>query len=106
MTSRYFLGLVGQEPVQPGQPHPQPPDLRVLMVRRTAKKITAASRATSSMSMSFISAPPHAMPSSNPTTRTISAAIQAMPHCHSTTPTAQRRPSSRLTEATAATQGV
>ena len=106
MTSRYFLGLLGQEPVQPGQPHPQPPDLRVLTVRRTASTITAARATMSSTSMSFMSAPPHAMPSSSPTTRTISAVTQAMQHCPSTTLTAQRRPSSRLTEATAATQGV
>ena len=45
-------------------------------------------------------------PSARPSSRTSSAASQAMPHCQSTTPTAQPRPSSRRMEAMAATQGV
>lgn len=40
------------------------------------------------------------------TSCTARAATQAMAHCHSTTYTAQRRPSSRRMAATAATQGV
>ena len=49
---------------------------------------------------------PQPICSSIPISRTASAAIQATAHCQSTTPTAQREPSSRLTAATAATQGV
>lgn len=41
-----------------------------------------------------------------PISRTRSAAVQAMIHCHSTTPTAHLAPISLRIEATAATQGV
>ena len=43
---------------------------------------------------------------SEPISRTIRAASQATTHCQTTTQAAHFRPSSRLTEATAATQGV
>ena len=41
-----------------------------------------------------------------PISLTISATIQATTHCHTTTPTAHLEPSSLLTDAMAATQGV
>lgn len=50
--------------------------------------------------------PAQISPNASPTRRITSAAIQAMAHCPTTTPTAHLPPSSRLTEAMAATQGV
>lgn len=45
-------------------------------------------------------------PSARPISRTARAAIHATTHCHSATPAAHLPPSSRFTEAIAATQGV
>lgn len=95
-----------QLPLQPLLPQLQLPLLR--MVFRRAKKTITASAASRIQSIRCIGASfqPSPAPSAMPMSRSSSAASQATPHCQSTTPIDQPRPSSRRMEAMAATQGV
>jgi len=99
-----LLPLPPQGYGQPLQPHPQPP----FFLRWRSMSHTAGVRTAKriKMSESFMIFPPYRRPKAMPIKRTSPAAIQAMPHCHSTTYSAHLRPISRLMAATAATQGV
>ena len=67
----------------------------------------AISYTTSYVSVGVLSGAVHTRPNTIPTQCTTNATIHAIPHCIKTTPAAARAlPSSRLTAAIAATQGV
>lgn len=93
-----------QSTEQPAQLPEQPP---LPLLRCVARYHTTAQTAMKSapikiLLIKFISSPQK----SNAIARTISATTQATTHWSTTTPAAQPRPSSRRTEAMAATQGV
>ena len=94
------------QPAQPSHdpPHPDtaPPSRRLRAMRRTASATRTATAAPSA------SVPAPATPSSSarPTPRTANAAAQATASCPNTMPSAHLPPSSRLTDAMAATHGV
>ena len=92
----------GQALSQPSQHEPQPP-LFPFFTRRITTKTTAKSR---HRAMTILKRFIQVTPKSRPTARTSKAQSQATPHWKTTTNSAHLAPSSRLTEAIAATQGV
>ena len=117
----YFFGffsasahLLWQLAQLPPQPPCQPPFWqmnRIASASSTKIIITtitlAISYTTSYVSVGVLSGAVHTRPNTVPTQCTTNATIHAIPHCIKTTPAAARAPpSSRLTAAIAATQGV
>ena len=90
---------------QSAQPQEQPV-FRCLIMRRSAKNTAAAIMAIMTISGMLIVPTSQTMPASRPIRRTSRAATHATAHCQITTYSAHLRPSSRRTDATAATQGV
>ena len=84
-------------------PHPQPPRIRFLMIVTKADMNIARSR-TAIMMVAAIFA--SYIPTALPMRYTASEQSHAITHCQITTPAAHFVPSSRFTEAIAATHGV
>ena len=114
MFSVFYLACPfpqGLPHAEQSQEHPQEqpqehPLFRILMIRRSAKNTARAIRAISTISIILMVLTSQSNPNRRPISRTSRAAIQATAHCQSTTYSAHFRPSSRRTDATAATHGV